>query len=649
MPVPYANAAPKTMQAAVDGAVRGMAGVVASSATRSLIDGSDFGDNLVSALPGVLSYVASGWKSGDSTYRWSKYQEAQRAKAATAAHESQHAENASPPANSSGVSNPEVAPISGSFDDASWAADEFGVDQDKLDPFYEDRRYFVTPRARVSPSSASIDSDGNAQVVFGKRALIVPPPSGGGVTYRWKIFPAGQRAGYEDGGLVAVVNGDHIMSSDGQIREFAYSWGDVLAMAPPASSVVSKEADAGTDVSAGQASARAGDSFVGASAPAPTPTPTPAPAVEQGPVPAPAPESKPGLIDQALIVADKGGFGTSAGIAVGATEALVGGTGNFIGHTVGGLWNLVKGTAAVVTDLSFGAAVDLERLAGLPIPAEAPSASRRLGQIYSGLKTLSDVHDALVGMGWNYALSAAKNPARVPRDFINVQVAAGAAVRHAAEDYAGGVGNAFHNAGGGARGWRAATRMVGTPAVEGVETVGSMFIGGAGGVKLASGFGKLGEVLSASRLARFGRAAAKIDEAADLSRAAEDVSVAGRTYEGGAYGRLSAEKGVIERHHAPADSVSPYTTYSGPAIQMDYADHLLTSSHGSQGLEGALYRADVKALIDSGNMRGAMAKEIWDIRRVSTQSVGSPTKYNAATRQMLDYAYAKGLLNKAPR
>jgi len=139
-----------------------------------------------------------------------------------------------------------------------------------------------------------------------------------------------------------------------------------------------------------------------------------------------------------------------------------------------------------------------------------------------------------------------------------------------------------------------------------------------------------------------------VENLSPVGRAAEDVAVAGRTYEGGAHGRLSAERGVIERHHAPADSVSPYTTYSGPAIQMDYADHLLTSSHGSQGLEGALYRADVKALIDSGNMRGAMAKEIWDIRRVSTQSVGSPTKYNAATRQMLDYAYSKGFLNKGP-
>ena len=59
-----------------------------------------------------------------------------------------------------------------------------------------------------------------------------------------------------------------------------------------------------------------------------------------------------------------------------------------------------------------------------------------------------------------------------------------------------------------------------------------------------------------------------------------------------------------------------------------------------------LYRTEVKQLIDSGNIRGAMAKEILDIRRVSVLSSGTTTKYNAATREMLDYAYGKGYLNK---
>ena len=94
--------------------------------------------------------------------------------------------------------------------------------------------------------------------------------------------------------------------------------------------------------------------------------------------------------------------------------------------------------------------------------------------------------------------------------------------------------------------------------------------------------------------------------------------------------------------------MSPFSTYSGPAIQMAYSDHLLTSSHGSQGLAGAIYRSEVKQLIDAGNMRGAMAKEILDIRRVSVQSSGSTTKYNSATREMLEYTYSKGYLKKGP-
>lgn len=123
------------------------------------------------------------------------------------------------------------------------------------------------------------------------------------------------------------------------------------------------------------------------------------------------------------------------------------------------------------------------------------------------------------------------------------------------------------------------------------------------------------------------------------------AAAAGKTYAGGAYGRLSAQKGVIERHHAPADSVSPFTAYSGPAIQMDHADHLLTSSHGSS-LDAILYRDEVKKLLDSGNMRGALAMEVRDVRRVAVEGNGSIRKYNSAMREMLDYSYKKGLLNK---
>lgn len=122
-----------------------------------------------------------------------------------------------------------------------------------------------------------------------------------------------------------------------------------------------------------------------------------------------------------------------------------------------------------------------------------------------------------------------------------------------------------------------------------------------------------------------------------------------RVFSGGAFGRLSAGSG-IERHHLPASGAygaSPFTTrYSGPAIQMERADHILTASHGFQGLEGALYRSEIKGLLESGRMRSAMAIEIRDVRRVAVEGGGSITKYNPAIRQMLDYSYQKNWLIK---
>ena len=84
----------------------------------------------------------------------------------------------------------------------------------------------------------------------------------------------------------------------------------------------------------------------------------------------------------------------------------------------------------------------------------------------------------------------------------------------------------------------------------------------------------------------------------------------------------------------PADSATG-TTLSrekGPAIQMERADHLETSSHGSKGLAGAEYRAYIKELIEQGEWRKAIATEIQDVRRVAG------AKYNQAIKQMLEYA-----------
>ena len=68
---------------------------------------------------------------------------------------------------------------------------------------------------------------------------------------------------------------------------------------------------------------------------------------------------------------------------------------------------------------------------------------------------------------------------------------------------------------------------------------------------------------------------------------------------------------------------------------MDKADHELTSSYGSSNAAKA-YRSKIAGM----SLRDAMAREIRDVRRIGG------TKYNQATREMLDYAKQRGYLNK---
>ncbi|MGV6953158.1 RHS repeat-associated core domain-containing protein [Pseudomonas chlororaphis] len=114
-------------------------------------------------------------------------------------------------------------------------------------------------------------------------------------------------------------------------------------------------------------------------------------------------------------------------------------------------------------------------------------------------------------------------------------------------------------------------------------------------------------------------------------------------YRGGSYGGTTASG--IESHHMPADSVSPIKRSQGPAIQMAPGDHAETLSHGHQGNAGKAYRAQVKSKIDSGDMRGAMAMEIRDVRRVAAQA-GQPRKYNEAMQEMLTYSKCRKFLNR---
>jgi RHS repeat-associated protein len=95
-----------------------------------------------------------------------------------------------------------------------------------------------------------------------------------------------------------------------------------------------------------------------------------------------------------------------------------------------------------------------------------------------------------------------------------------------------------------------------------------------------------------------------------------------------------------EVHHTPANSVSPRTHGSGPAIWMTKADHRMTASHGHQGINGAAHRARQSALIQQGNWYRAIEMDVIDI----TQNIGH--KYDRGIREMLDYAVDEGLVTR---
>ncbi|MDR9837580.1 hypothetical protein [Herbaspirillum huttiense] len=119
-------------------------------------------------------------------------------------------------------------------------------------------------------------------------------------------------------------------------------------------------------------------------------------------------------------------------------------------------------------------------------------------------------------------------------------------------------------------------------------------------------------------------------------------------YRGGAHGKTKKPtKDGKDSHHMPADDVSPLKRNDGPAIQMDPEDHKDTSSNGSNGLQGEVYRKVLKRMLKNDEWRKAMAIEIRDVRRIS-RDIGNPRKYNEAMLEMLEYfkcLHKNGLLN----
>ncbi len=100
-------------------------------------------------------------------------------------------------------------------------------------------------------------------------------------------------------------------------------------------------------------------------------------------------------------------------------------------------------------------------------------------------------------------------------------------------------------------------------------------------------------------------------------------------YRGGAFDDL-ATGGDLERHHMPADSVSPVPRKKGPAVSMDKGDHWNTASWGSSA-EAKAYRKAQQKLIEAGKFKEAQRMDIFDLQN----KFGS--KYNKAIKEMIDY------------
>ena len=111
-----------------------------------------------------------------------------------------------------------------------------------------------------------------------------------------------------------------------------------------------------------------------------------------------------------------------------------------------------------------------------------------------------------------------------------------------------------------------------------------------------------------------------------------------KTYHGGAYSSLKGGQD-IHRHHIPAQSISGLGRSKGPAIEMEATDHVQTKSFG-RATEAVVYRSEIKELVDSDQMRDAIAREIKDVRRIAGK------KYNQAIKEMLDYSKERGILDK---
>jgi hypothetical protein len=117
------------------------------------------------------------------------------------------------------------------------------------------------------------------------------------------------------------------------------------------------------------------------------------------------------------------------------------------------------------------------------------------------------------------------------------------------------------------------------------------------------------------------------------------IAIKRELYRGGAYADIKKAPKLegIEAHHIPPKSISGISERAGSAIQMDLSDHAKTSSY-RYSKKSIAYREMLEQKIESGDVRGAYATDIWDVKR------GSKTKYNEAMRQMLEYGKSEGII-----
>lgn len=106
---------------------------------------------------------------------------------------------------------------------------------------------------------------------------------------------------------------------------------------------------------------------------------------------------------------------------------------------------------------------------------------------------------------------------------------------------------------------------------------------------------------------------------------------------GGAYGKLDnfTETG-LQKHHIPANSVSPLSTYKGGAVQISPSDHKMTASYGSTKASKR-FRAQQEQYIKNGDFKSAFMMDVQDLR----SKFGN--KYDVAIEQTRRYYISLGL------